>query len=168
MFAYGSLMWRPDFAHTEIRTARLKGWHRSMCVLSNVYRGCEEHPGLVLGLDHGGSCAGRAFRVEADDWPAVRDALHARELVNNVYLPRLLPVSLEDGRRVRAYAFIVDRRHRQYWKGDHLQAAALVRQGRGRAGSSRDYLANTVLHLEALGLADRALERLLRLVDGEI
>lgn len=166
MFAYGSLMWRPDFAYAEARAARLGGWHRAMCVLSNIYRGTEERPGLVLGLDRGGSCAGRAFRVEAAAWPEVCDRLHERELVTGVYLPRFLPVRLDDGQRVPAYAFIVDRSHHQYWRGETEAAAALVRQGTGRAGRSRDYLANTITHLEDLGLKDGALHQLLRLVDG--
>ncbi|MGE5504914.1 MAG: gamma-glutamylcyclotransferase, partial [Actinomycetota bacterium] len=117
MFAYGSLMWRPDFDHAEARPARLLGWHRALCILSTHYRGCPERPGLVLGLDRGGSCVGRAFRVEADKAEAVLRLLHEREMITNVYQPRFLPVTLDDGRRVPAWSFIVDRRHRQYWRG---------------------------------------------------
>jgi len=159
-------MWRPDFTYAEARPARLGGWHRSMCVLSNIYRGTDARPGLVLGLDRGGSCAGRAFRVDPAAWPAVRQQLHDRELVTGVYLPRFIPARLDDGRRVPVYAFVVDRDHRQYWRGDQAAAAALVRQGIGQAGRSRDYLANTIRHMEELGLRESALHRLLRLVDG--
>jgi len=166
VFAYGSLMWRPDFAYAEAHPARLGGWHRAMCVLSNIYRGTDDNPGLVLGLDRGGSCTGRAFRVEAEFWSQVREQLHERELVTGVYLPRFIPTRLDDGRKVPAYAFIVDRHHRQYWRGEVEAAATLIRQGIGRAGRSRDYLANTIAHMEQLGLKDSALHHLLRLVDG--
>lgn len=167
VFAYGSLMWRPDFGFIEAVPARLHGWHRSMCILSTHWRGTPERPGLVLGLDRGGSCVGRAFRVAAAEADTVRAALHAREMISGVYQPRFLPVRLGDGSRAAAYAFVVVRSHVQYWCGDAAVAAALVRQGNGSAGSSRDYLASTVEHLAALGIREGALHRLLRRVETE-
>lgn len=166
VFAYGSLMWRPDFAFVESCRARLGGWHRAMCILSRHWRGTPDRPGLVLGLDRGGSCVGLAFRVEAACWTEVQAALHAREMLVPVYRPCFLPVRLADGRRLPAYAFVVNRGHAQYWRGGIDEAASLVRQGIGLTGSSRDYLANTVDHMDALGLPDGALHRLLRLVDA--
>lgn len=165
VFAYGSLMWRPDFEHAEVRPARLLGWHRSMCILSTHYRGTPDRPGLVLGLDRGGSCLGRAFRVDGRQWPQVRDLLHARELITGVYLPRFLPVTLDDHRRVPAYAFIVDRDHRQYFAGPADEAARLILQGAGPMGTSRDYLASTLAHMDELGVRAGALHRLLARVD---
>lgn len=167
VFAYGSLMWRPDFCPAETRPARLAGWHRSMCILSTVYRGTPERPGLVLGLDRGGSCLGRALRVEPECWPEIKAQLDARELITGVYLPRFLPVRLDDGRRVPAYAFVCDRAHRQYWSGSTEQAVDLIRQGHGRSGPARDYLASTVEHLRALGIAAGSLHRLLSQVDAK-
>jgi cation transport protein ChaC len=166
VFAYGSLMWQPDFAPEEIRPARLAGWHRAMCILSNVYRGTPECPGLVLGLDRGGSCVGRALRVAPERWGAIKAMLDARELVTGVYLPRFLPVRLDDGRRVSAYAFVCDRTHAQYWRGAEDQAAHLIRQGVGRSGTARDYLASTVDHMREMGIRDGALHRLLLKVKG--
>ncbi len=166
VFAYGSLMWQPDFDPTDMRPARLAGWHRALCVLSTIYRGTEDRPGLVLGLDRGGSCLGRALRVAPADWPTVKDRLDRRELVTGVYLPRFLPVTLDDGRRVPAYAYIVDRAHRQYWSGPVSEAVRLVRQGQGRGGRARDYLAHTVGNLDALGIRRTALHRILAAVDA--
>ena len=90
VFGYGSLMWRPDFPHVETRPARLRGYHRALCVLSTRYRGTKARPGLVLGLDRGGSCVGRAFRVAARDADRVLAILHEREMLNRVYNPRWL------------------------------------------------------------------------------
>jgi cation transport protein ChaC len=168
VFAYGSLMWRPDFEHDEARIARLAGHHRAMCILSSHYRGTPDRPGLVLGLDRGGCCVGLAFRVEAARAGAVERQLHERELVSGVYLPRHLPVTLDDGRRPRALAYVADRRHPQYFGAAGSDAAvALVRQGHGSAGSSRDYLAQTVEKMRALGIRDGALHALLARVDAQ-
>ena len=65
VFGYGSLMWRPGFDFVERQLAWLRGYHRALCIYSHVHRGTPERPGLVLGLDRGGSCRGVAFRVEA-------------------------------------------------------------------------------------------------------
>src|SRR5262249_27187696 len=56
VFAYGSLMWRPGFDYLEARPALLRGYHRAFCITSIHYRGSVDCPGLVLGLDRGGSC----------------------------------------------------------------------------------------------------------------
>jgi len=81
VFAYGSLMWRPDFVFVEKRPARLDGYHRSFCIYSTHYRGTAERPGLVLGLDPGGSCQGIAYRVEAALEGPVRAYLDERKSI---------------------------------------------------------------------------------------
>ena len=103
VFGYGSLMWRPNFPHRDFQPALLRGYHRALCVYSNRYRGTDECPGLVLGLDRGGSCRGRAMRVAGSDVDAVIAYLDRREMVNKVYTPRWLPVQLTKrlGQRLR-------------------------------------------------------------------
>src|SRR5437762_8819677 len=114
VFSYGSLMWRPDFPFIERVEARLIGAHRALCVYSFVHRGTPERPGLVLGLDRGGSCRGVAFRVEAQRAAATIAYLRAREQVTAVYVERRVRVRLDDEREVEALTYVVDRRHVQY------------------------------------------------------
>ena len=165
VFGYGSLMWRPGFAHTETRRARLHGFRRSLCVTSHIYRGTPERPGLVLGLDRGGSCVGLAFRVPIELREEVLAYLRDRELVTNVYLERTLPIRLEGGDSVDAVAYIADRSHAQYAGGlDEAAAARIVSGSIGQAGPNEDYVLNTVAHLQALGIRDHWLEEVGRLV----
>lgn len=169
IFAYGSLMWDPGFAHLEARPARLIGWHRAFCLYSERYRGTPERPGLVLGLDRGGSCLGRAYKVAAADGPAVAAYLDHRELLGGAYDPRWVEIRFEDGRRVRAYAYVIDRTCPQYaGRLEPGRVAEVIARAAGERGSNVDYLVNTVRHLDELGIVESALhdvlERVQRLI----
>lgn len=168
VFGYGSLIWRPGFAHVEVRPAMLHGFHRRFCVYSHRYRGTPDCPGLVLGLARGGSCRGLAYRVPAAEGEAVMDYLYEREMVLGVYDPRWLKAKLDDGREVHAAGFVVDTSHPQYTgRLSYPRMAELVRQGEGKGGTCLEYLRNTVQHLDALDMHDHALHRLLRYVERE-
>lgn len=162
VFGYGSLMWRPGFTAAEIRPAVLKGWHRDFCIYSLHYRGTPAQPGLVLGLDRGGSCQGLAFRVEAKAAKATIAYLNERELAGYAYKPRMLKVQLDDGRQVAAYTFVADGQHPNYAGRLELEkAAAIIMDAEGCAGLNRDYLINTVRQLEKDGFSDQPLHALL-------
>jgi len=168
VFGYGSLMWHPGFPHLEVREARLRAFHRHFCVYSYIYRGTPDCPGLVLGLDRGGSCRGLAFRVPAAEGADVMDYLHAREMVTAVYRPCWLTVETARG-RLRAATFVVDRAHEQYaGRLTPQRTVELILQGSGSTGHCLDYLEKTVRHLDALGLPDPALKRLLRLAHDRL
>jgi len=164
VFGYGSLMWHPGFPHLEVRPGRLHGYHRHFCVYSHVYRGTRARPGLVLGLDRGGSCAGLAYRVPAAEAAETMDYLYEREMITAVYLPKWVRVGTAEG-PVRAATFVVDTDHEQYTgQLPPERIVELILQGTGSSGPCLDYLENTVRHLHALGLRDQPLERLQRLV----
>ena len=166
VFAYGSLMWEPNFACAEIRPALLRGYHRSLCILSIRNRGTEARPGLVLGLDRGGSCSGLALRVTPGQYLETLAYLEQRELATRSYRPKLLPVNLNRRERVVALAFVADPRHRQYVGTLAPEDAAhLVRQGRGSYGAALDYLRNVIAHLDEIGIADGPLHRIFALAE---
>ncbi len=163
VFGYGSLMWRPGFAYTEEAPALLKGLHRSLCVYSHVHRGTPDCPGLVLGLDRGGSCRGLAFRVDDAHREETLAYLRAREQATMVYRETERSLRLLDGshRRVRALCYVVDRSHPQYAGVLPLdQQAACVRRGTGKSGENVDYVVNTLDHLAEMGITDHRLEAL--------
>ncbi|MBC8129598.1 MAG: gamma-glutamylcyclotransferase [Rhizobiaceae bacterium] len=155
VFGYASLIWRPGFPFEERTKARLSGYRRSLCVSSHVHRGTPERPGLVFGLDRGGSCVGMAFRVEGEKSNEVRDYLRARELVTNVYRERQVKVRLFDGRNVEALAFVVDRGHPQYAGTVSVEhAAEVVARAHGQSGANVDYVRSSFAEIRALGLDD--------------
>ncbi|MGQ0484660.1 MAG: gamma-glutamylcyclotransferase [Hyphomicrobiales bacterium] len=162
IFGYGSLMWNPGFDYRDSEPALIHGFHRSLCVYSFVHRGTPERPGLVLGLDRGGSCHGMAFRVAAEKWDETLAYLRAREQVTSVYLEAMRPVRLlQNGVRVEALAYVVDRSHRQYaGKLDSNRLLTFIRQGRGRSGNCADYVLSTLAHLRDMDIHDAALEAL--------
>ena len=159
VFGYGSLMWRPGFAYSRRCKAMLRGWRRSLCIYSHVYRGTPARPGLVLGLDRGGACQGVAFLVEAAlREPTIR-YLREREQATAVYLERMAPIALESGERVNALTYVADRLHPQY-AGRLTREAMLerVRNGSGASGDNAAYVTETHDHLVAIGVRDGDLE----------
>ena len=184
VFGYGSLMWRPGFAYTERLPARLVGLHRALCVYSFVHRGTPEKPGLVLGLDRGGTCRGIAYRIDKALRAETLAYLRMREQVTHVYRETMRPVTLaaardgalaaqpERGRdageaRVTALVYVVDRSHAQYaGRLDMHEQLHLVRQGHGQSGPNRDYVLATIKEIEAQGCFDAKLHRLADLLKG--
>lgn len=159
VFGYGSLMWRPGFDFEESVRAKIYGAHRSLCVLSHTHRGTDQSPGLVLGLDRGGSCTGLAFRVAEEKGESVIAYLRERELDNRVYVETRRRIRIENAAEVDALLYVVDRRHPQYVQDMRRDdALAIVQNSHGHSGPNRDYVVNTALHLETLGIRDRTLE----------
>ena len=160
VFAYGSLLWNPLFPFAESRRASVHGLHRRFCLLSLASRGTPHAPGLVLGLDRGGSCRGVVYRLPA---PLAMDEFHLlwrREMVTGAYSPRWLHVDC-DGRPQIALGFVVRRDHSQYTRKLTIdEQAEVIARASGAFGSSADYLERTRVSLATHGIVDLYLERL--------
>lgn len=171
VFAYGSLLWRPGFEFTDRQPARLFGYHRSLCAWSHTHRGTQQQPGMVLGLDNGGSCCGCVYRIDAALKQQISEYLFAREMPTPLYRAVIHPVRLHqpdsdgDTQVVDALTFVVNHKSPQYaGKIAPKQAADSVRDATGISGSSRDYLLNTIEHLDQLGLHDEHLSQIAALL----
>lgn len=177
VFGYGSLMWKPDFEVAEARMARLNGYKRAFALMSVHYRGTPERPGLVLGLDWNpaSDCTGMALRIGPGAADEVRQYLAERELVSRAYFEVQQEITLlcpgrgsgwAEGESVDAICYILDRTHPQYAGGMALEdQATIISEAAGPTGTNRDYLFNTVAHLDELGVGDPelfALERMVR------
>ena len=160
VFGYGSLMWNAGFPFVESRIATLHGHHRALCVWSCEYRGTVERPGLVLGLDHGGSCTGLAFRVADSARDASIAYLLRRELTTTAYRAVLRTVRFAGANPVRALTFVVDRRDDRYAADLGFDGTCeIITQAHGGRGANLDYVTETAAHLQKLGIACRKLSR---------
>ena len=160
VFAYGSLIWNPGFEYVERCNARLIGAHRALCIYSHHYRGTPEKPGLVLGLETGGSCRGVAYRVSSQDWPSTHAYLTEREQVSGVYREAVRRVQMMDGsgRMAPALAYLANKGHSQYAGGlTREEQLHLVRRSHGTAGPNADYVISTAAALEQVGIVDQTL-----------
>jgi cation transport protein ChaC len=169
VFGYGSLMWRPGFDFIEAHRARIVGYQRAFCIYSTHHRGSEERPGLVLGLDRGGACAGIAYRVAPGRRGETISYLRAREQVSGVYRETFAPIQLlgEGGHDVTAVTYVVERAHPSYaHRLAFAQQVAIIRGAHGLSGPNVEYLVNTSAHLRELGIRDRNLERLAAAAGG--
>lgn len=164
VFAYGSLIWNPAFEFAEQRTGRIHGYHRRYCILSQTGRGSPDQPGMMLGLDRGGSCHGVAYRIAPEQVDEELEILWSREMVARGYHARWVRVHTRKG-PIHAIAFVVRRDFDRYCgRMDEAEMARLIATGAGWLGTCAEYLHNTVQHLEALGLHDAQLKRLDRRV----
>lgn len=163
VFAYGSLIWRPEFSFEEQRPARVHGWHRALRMWSRINRGTPECPGLVFGMLSGGSCQGLVFRIAHHEADSALQRLWQREMITGVYDPRWLRCHTPQG-PVSALAFTLSRRSPSH-TGELSEAdyRRIFSQACGQAGTTLDYARQTHEQLLRLGIEDRSLAQLLRL-----
>ena len=107
LFGYGSIIWRPGFAHHEARVARVDGWVRRFWQGSHDHRGVPEAPGRVVTLvrDRTGYVEGVAYRVDDDAGLFAR--LDHRE--KNGYGLTDITLRFRDGRETGGCVYIAPR-----------------------------------------------------------
>ena len=168
VFGYGSLIWNPAFDYDERRVGILRGYHRQFCFFSTTGRGTPEAPGMMLALDRGGSCKGVVLGVRRERAAEELTSVFMRELTSKTYSARLTRVMTDEG-PVSAISFIANRDSRNYaGRRSSEEIARYIAQGCGHLGPCQDYLFNTTEHLDALGIRDRRLHELCRLVRAEL
>jgi cation transport protein ChaC len=170
LFAYGSLIWKPEVEHVEARRGTAHGWHRSFCFRITRFRATKDQPGLMMALDRGGQCRGMLYRLPGASLQAQLGKLFRREFTVKPpnSMPRWIKVSTDDG-PITALAFVMNREARAYvGRLASEDVADVLAKACGHWGSGAEYLHNTVMHLEEHGIHDRNLWRLQRLVAAKI
>ncbi|MBO6826002.1 MAG: gamma-glutamylcyclotransferase [Sneathiella sp.] len=161
VFGYGSLLWNPAFLYEKDVPAKLHGYRRHYCLHLTMGRGSPKKPGIMLALDAGGSCHGHAFLISPNLIESETTILWRREMISGAYLPRWVQLNL-NGKTVPGMTFVVNRQHSRYLPQlDEADLLKRLSQGEGHLGSSREYLENTVAHLEEREVKDEYLHHLL-------
>lgn len=166
LFAYGSLIWRPEIEHVGEARGVLRGWHRSFCLRQYRFRGTPESPGLMLALDEGGECEGVIFELPSGDLEQQLDRLFRREFTvkPNTYTPCWMTVDTEAG-PIEVLVFVMNRLSSLYAGNLAVEnVAATLAKSCGHLGTGAEYLLNTVVQLEQRGIHDPYLWRLQELV----
>ena len=163
IFAFGSLIWNPGFEHVEERLGTLHGWRRSFCIgWVRLYRGTPERPGIMLGLDRGGSCRGVVFRLPQVAVAENLELVFRREHPVRWETPHMhWATARTDAGPVRALVVRTDPSHPAFLRGlaEEVVVEALATAA-GERGSMAEYLRSTIEHLEARGIHDRYLWRM--------
>lgn len=170
LFAYGSLIWKPEIPHVAEALATAHGWHRAFCLRQTRFRGAPDQPGLMMALDRGGQCQGMAYTMPPEDLPGQFDRLFRREFTVKpiTNMPRWIKV-VTGGQTLPALAFVINRASANYAGRMAPEAvAAILATACGHVGSGAEYLFNTVSHLEAKGIRDSALWQLQKRVAARI
>lgn len=170
VFAYGSLIWKPEFEPVESRRATAYGWHRAFSLKIDRWRGSPASPGLMMALERGGRCDGVIYRLADGDRIAqierlLRRELSSRETISTV---RWMPVRTPEGPVDVLGFWLGSTGHDAVSRLPLEEVARILARACGHVGSGAEYLYNTVLHLEAVGIHDRNLWRLQALVADEI
>lgn len=171
LFAYGSLIWKPELEAVAAERATAIGWHRAFVLKLTRWRGTREVPTLMMALDRGGSCTGIAYRLPTGDRMAQLLTLLRRETdaAEPSNVARWVNVHLADGNSRKALAFVAARDGHAYaGPQPHELVARILARAAGHWGSAAAYLQRTVAGLDAYGIRDRNLWAIQRLVAEEI
>lgn len=155
LFAYGSLIWRPDFSYLERRPAVLPDHVRQFWQGSHDHRGTPQAPGRVVTLvpAPGRRCLGMAYRLDPLTRAQVLSALDHRE--KNGYERRELTLIDDGGESLASLVYLAPAGNFA-WLGEAPPAsvAAQIAASHGPSGSNADYLRELVIALERLGADD--------------
>jgi glutathione-specific gamma-glutamylcyclotransferase len=171
LFAYGSLIWKPEVPHEELKRATAQSWHRAFSMKIYRYRATLAQHGYMMCLDPGGSCEGVVLRLPEEDIAGQIDKLLRREISRRAALEAVRWIEVgASAEPAMALAFYAGPPASDSYVAGRPPAE--VAHGLARAcghwGSGADYLYNTVSHLEQLGIHDEGLWELQELVANEI
>jgi cation transport protein ChaC len=171
LFAYGSLIWKPEFEVRERRRAIARGWQRGFSMRIERFRGTPEQHGYMMCLDRGGICEGVVLALSEADLEAQLHKLVFREIGCPQHLEamRWIDVETTEGVVPALVFFAAPALLHTYQPNRPLaEVAHALARACGHWGSGAEYLRNTVAHLEDMGIHDQRLWLLQEMVAAEL
>lgn len=166
VFGYGSIIWdNSKFKPLKELDATLIGAHRAFNKKSIKSRGTKNKPGLVLGLEYGGECVGKAFLISKIHW----QNLKRRE---GGYIPIKTPndklqVVTSGDKILNCFVFFTDPLSKNYIPEtiSMKERATIIRKSdTGENGNGRDYLKEIHDFLDQKNIHDDKIKELYSLV----
>ncbi|MGH1361416.1 MAG: gamma-glutamylcyclotransferase [Burkholderiaceae bacterium] len=169
LFAYGSLIWRPDIPVLAQSLAIAPGWTRRFWQGSHDHRGTPESPGRVVTLiaapeQH---CIGVAYQLDPDVLAGTFDALDHRE--KNGYERVSIKLNTPAGQALSAVTYLAPPDNFA-WLGDAPleELAEHIAVSQGPSGTNPDYLFGLADALRARNIEDEHVFGLEKAVRGLI
>ena len=154
VFGYGSLIWRVDFCHVDVRPAWISGWQRRFWQGSVDHRGLPNAPGRVVTLveKEDAICHGLAYRLPANPEQTIADLDHRER---GGYDRISLPISTKAG-VVEGLTYIAGPDNSNYLGPAHpAHLAKQIAGASGPSGPNIEYLLRLQQSLEDLGHPDK-------------
>lgn len=170
VFGYGSLIWKPAFDYVEARRVVAHGWRRMYILDLDYWRATPDQPGLMLALEPKGSCVGVAYRMPDDNIEARMIQFVRREAAYREDLASIRWITVRSATETfRALvSWAASRGDPSFIYLPLAEQAKRLARAVGHLGSCAEYLRNTVMHLEELGIRDRYMWQMQHLVAEEI
>ena len=160
LFGYGSLIWNPVIKPVKKLKVKSFGYRRRYCLKTHIGRGSKNFPGLVLGLENGGSVTGEALKVNNKKIYEELELVWRREMIMGAYVPKMITGHTKEG-KINMIAFIINKNHENYIASlSEAETAYMISRAQGFLGTAIEYLDKTRESLQKLGLNDNYLERL--------
>lgn len=159
-FAYDGTMWQRGTAAAETRPGRVFGVRRKFCIVDDEDYGTPDRPGLKLGLESGGSCAGVAYRLGEGNLENALRAEWARMAGGGSFEPAEVRVRSSD-EVYWAVTFTANARHPGFAHGlSSSEVAMAIARASGKEGSCAEYLLRTLEMLDRFQLEDMPIARI--------
>ncbi len=155
IFGYGSLVWRPAFAHVEQRPAWVRGWTRRFWQWSTDHRGVPGAPGRVVTLVEraGEVCWGRAYAVDPAEEDSILAALDHRE--KQGYDRRIVELGFSDAAGPPGLVYVATPDNPSFAGETPLpEIAEIIASRVGPSGPNREYLIELAAALRAMEVDD--------------